>query len=175
MRPGNFYVGQLLPAVGMPPSAAFPSGLGNLNRRVTLGPLFLDNLDFWRWFVDTRLAHRGGHFSSPMYNIVIRLPKLTMFTDASKSAVGGYCLLTGHLFRSELSAEEKFRFWGSSKYVTGFNNVSINVLELLGMLVRARMLVVTERRRSVTAGYCVLLRGQRAQCGVHSAMQGRYV
>ena len=158
LRPGKFFVGQLLAAMGMPQSAAFPSGLDNPKRKVTLGPLFHNELEFWRWFVDKRLAYRGGHFSSPMYNI-IRPPKLPMFTDASKSAFGGYCLQTGHFFRHELSAEEKSRFCGSSKHFTGYNDNSINVLELLGMLVGAWMLVVTERRRPVTAGDCVLLRG----------------
>ena len=109
LRPGKFFVGQLLAAMGMPQSAAFPSGLDNPKRKVTLGPLFHNELEFWRWFVDKRLAYRGGHFSSPMYNI-IRPPKLPMFTDASKSAFGGYCLQTGHFFCRERSAEEKYRF-----------------------------------------------------------------
>ena len=74
-------------------------------------------------------------------------------------AFGGYCLQTGHFFRHELLAEEKSRFWGSNKHVTGFNDIRINVLELLDMLVGAWMLVVAERRRSVTAGDSVLLRG----------------
>ena len=52
MLPGKFFVGQLLAAVGTPQSAAFPSGSDNPNRRVTLSPLFYDELDFWRWLVD---------------------------------------------------------------------------------------------------------------------------
>ena len=72
----------------------FASGLDNPNRRVALGPTFHE-LELWRWFVDKGLAYRWGHCSSPMYNIIIRPPKLTMFSGASKSAFGGYCLQTG--------------------------------------------------------------------------------
>ena len=59
LRPGKILVGHLLAAVGMPQSAAFLSGLENPNKRVTLGPIFHDVLDFRRWFVDKRLAYRG--------------------------------------------------------------------------------------------------------------------
>ena len=60
LRPGKFFVGQLLAAVGMPQSAAFPSGLDNPSRRVSLGPLFHDELEFYRLFVDKGLDYQGG-------------------------------------------------------------------------------------------------------------------
>ena len=47
LRPGKFVVGRLLAAVGMPQSAAFPSRVSEPNRRVVLGPLFHDDLEFW--------------------------------------------------------------------------------------------------------------------------------
>ena len=139
-----------------------------------LGPMFHEDLDFWRWFVKIGLASRGGQFFSPMYNVLIRPPKLTLFSDASKQAVGGYCVETGHYWRYDLSAEERSRFCGSSKSVVGVNDISINVLELLGMLVGAWLLVVQQQHRPAETGDCVLLRGdneatvawiQRCRCG----------
>ena len=94
-----------------------------------------------------------------MYNIVTRPPQLTLFSDASKQAVGGYCSETGQYWRYDLSAEERSRFCGSSASVVGVNDDSINALELLGMLVGAWVFVVGQRRRPASAGYCVLLRG----------------
>lgn len=126
---------------------------------MVVGPPFHDELDFWRWLVGRGLALRGGYLCSPMYNIVLRPPTLSVFTDASKSALGGYCTQTGQYFRYDLSAEEQSRFVGSSTLVVGVNDISINVLELLGMFVGAWLLVVQQQRAPVAASDCVLLRG----------------
>ena len=68
IRPGKFFVGRLLSGVDIPQLAAFPSGLVNPYRRVTLGVMF----HFWRWFGDKGFAYRGAHFSTRMYNVIIR-------------------------------------------------------------------------------------------------------
>ena len=91
LRPGKFFVGRLLAAVGMRQSAVFPSRVSDPNRRVVLGPLFHDDLEFWRWFEARGLVSRGGSLCSLMYNVVHRPPKMALFTDASKTAFGGYC------------------------------------------------------------------------------------
>jgi len=90
LRPGKFFVGRLLAAVGMPPSHAFPSRVSDPTRRVLLGPLFHDDLEFWRWFVARGLAALGGSLCSPVYNIVRRPPRMAVFTDASNNAFGEY-------------------------------------------------------------------------------------
>lgn len=91
MRPGKFFVGRLLAAVGMPQSAVFPSGVVNPHQRVTLGPLFHDELEFWRWFVAIGLDKKGESFSYPMYNILIRPPSITVFSDVEASGRGLLC------------------------------------------------------------------------------------
>lgn len=159
LRPGKFFVGRLLAAVGLPKAAVFVSRGSNPSRRVTLGPMFHDDIDFWRWLVQRGFAARGGHVTSPMYNIVVRPPRLAVFSDASKSAIGGYCVQTGSYFRYDLSADEQSRFCGANKYARGVNDISINVLELLGMVVGAWLLIVQQQHRPVAAGDCVLLRG----------------
>ena len=63
LRPEKFFVRQLLAAVGMSPSAAFPSDFDNPNRRVTLGSLIDDDLKFGGGlWANGLLIWGGGHF-----------------------------------------------------------------------------------------------------------------
>ena len=105
------------------------------------------------------LDARGGTLSAPMYHLLERPSKRTLFSDASKTAVGGFCLETGVYWRYDLDAGERSRFCGSSKSVAGENDISINVLELLGMVVDAWVLVYLCAERPAALGGCVLLRG----------------
>ena len=65
LRPGKYFVGCLLADVGMPQSDVFPSRVSNPARRVVLGPMFHDDLDFgaglcsavWRRVADS-CVHR---------------------------------------------------------------------------------------------------------------------
>ena len=159
VRVGRFFVGRLLEAASLPASAVFESGLAEPTRRITLGPMFHDELEDWRWFVEKGLVARGGSLCSPMFNIVARPPTFSILTDASKRAIGGYCPEGGQYFRYDLSEEEQSRFVGSSKYVVGENDISINVLELLGMVVGAWLLIVKQQRAPAGASDRVLLRG----------------
>ena len=59
----------------------------------------------------------GGCLSAPMYNLVSRRPRRTIFSGAPKQAVGGGCLQTGVYWRSHLTADEQARFRGSSRAV----------------------------------------------------------
>lgn len=101
LRPGKFTIGRLLAAVGMPQSAVFPSGVMTPHQRVTLGPMFHDDLESWRWFVRMGFDQRGESVSC------------------------------------DLSDEERSRIVGFSKSVGGVNDISINVLDLPGMLMGA--------------------------------------
>lgn len=159
LRPGKFFVGCLLAAVGMPQSEVFPSRVSNPNRRVVLGPMFHDDLEFWRWFEQRGLASLGGQLCAPMYNVVLRPPVMAVFADASKTAFGAYCVQTGCYFRRDLTCDERSRFVGASKSVSECADVSINVLELLGMVAAAWVLIVQQRHVPVSAGDCIQLRG----------------
>lgn len=159
LRPGKFFVGRLVAAAGQPSSAVFTSGAPDPNKRLVLGTMFHDELDFWRWFVNRGLTSRGGFLCSPMFHVVSRPPDLCIFTDASPRAVGGYCQQTGHVFRYDLSDAEQSRFIGSSKHVKGVNDISINVLELLGMFMGAWLLAGQQRDVPRVEHGCVLLRG----------------
>ena len=99
-----------LAAVGIPQSTVFPTGLDNPNRRVTLGPMYHDELEFWRWFVNKGLAYRARVLFVAHVQYYHSSTKLTMFTDASKSAFRGYCLQTGHFFRYNFQAKSSLVF-----------------------------------------------------------------
>ena len=74
---------------------------------------------------------------------------------------------TGVYWRYDLTAQEKSRFCGSSKSVRGVDDLSISVLERLGMVVSAFFLVSSCADRSSATGDCVLLRGDSEAAAVH--------
>ena len=63
----------------------------------------------------------------------------TLVSNASGTAVGEYCLETGAWWRFDLDRNAKYRL---SEHVQGHNDLSTNVLELLGIVITAWALVV---------------------------------
>ena len=140
VRSGRFFVNRWLASNGIPRISAggdFGFRTANPGRRLVLGPESQGDLEFWRWFVEEGLDARGGTLSAPMYHLLERPFQRTLFSYASKTVLGGFCLETGVYWRYDLDAGERSRFCGSSKSVAGKNDISINVLELLGMVVSA--------------------------------------
>ena len=159
VRPGRFFGNRLLASVGMPRISAgsdFGFRTANLGRRLVLGPEFQGNLYFWRWFIEEGLDVRGGTLSAPMYHLLERPSQCTPFSDASKNAVGGFCHETGVNWRYDIDGGERSRFCGSSKSVAGENDISMNVLELLGMIVSPWVVVSLCAERPAALGDCVL-------------------
>ena len=98
VRPGLFFVQGFLASVGMPrvaSGAGYAYGVTDPGWRVALGPEFHGDLEFWRWFAAEGLDARGGTLSAPMYRLLERPARRTLFSDASKAAVGSFCLETG--------------------------------------------------------------------------------
>lgn len=83
--------------------------------------------------------HGGGHFCPPMNNVVARPPKPAAFYRRVADHV--WCLLCG-------KGQDSRR--GLS--VVGVNDRSIDVLELLRMVVGAWLLVIQQRHVSMDAG-----------------------
>ena len=135
VRPGSFFVRRLLASVGMPRIAAgdhFAGRMANPGRRVALGPEVHADLEFWRWLVDKGVDARGGVLSVLMYHLLELPAQRTLFSNASRTDVGGYCLETGVNRRYGLTAHTQSRFCGSSKPVRGVDDLSITMLERLG-------------------------------------------
>ena len=101
----------------------------------------------------------GGTLSAPMYHCLERPAQHILFSVARINAVGVFCLETGVYWRYDLSVEEQSRFCCSSRFVAGMNEISINVLELLGMVISAWVPVSSCSERPSAMGDCVLLRG----------------
>ena len=93
-------------------------------------------------------ASEGG-LPTPMYRLVARPPCRNSTSDASKHAVGGFGLEIGQYWRYDLSEEELARFCGSSKHLQSQDSISINALELVGMVMSAYLLVVVCGERPV--------------------------
>ena len=124
----------------------------NPGRSVALGPEFHGDFEFWLWFVSEGLDARGGTLLAPMYHLLERPAQRTLFSDDSKTAIGVFCLET--VLWYDLSVEEQSGFCGSSRSVAGMDRISINVLELLGMVVSAWVLISSCAGR-VIAFICV--------------------
>ena len=153
VRPASFFVHRVLASVGMPRIAAgdhFAGRVANPGRRVALGPEVHADFEIWRWFVvDKGIDARGGVLSAMMHHLLERPAQRTLFSDASKTAVGEYCFETGVYWHYDLTAQDKLRFCGWIKSVRGVDDLSINVLERLGVVVSAFVLVCrsTGKRR----------------------------
>lgn len=83
---------------------------------------------------------------------VIRPPHRTFCLNASKRAVGDYCVETGWLYRHYLADEEWSRLVRPSKSVVGMNDTRFTILQLLGILTGAWLLVVSKHRLPVIMG-----------------------
>ena len=79
-------------------------------------------------FVDKGVDACGGVLSAPMNHLLERRAQRTVFSNASKTAVG-YCLETGVYYGNILTAQAQSRFCGSSKSVRSVDDLSIKVLE----------------------------------------------
>ena len=161
IRPG-LLVHRLLALVWMPRIAAgdhFAGRMANPGRRVALGPEFHADLEFWRWLVDKGVDARSGVLSVLMYHLLELPAQRTLFSNASRTDVGGYCLETGVYRRYGFTAHTQSRFCGSRKPVRGVDDLSITMLERLGMVVSLFSLVSSCAVRTSATGDCALLRG----------------
>ena len=115
----------------------FAGPMANPGLRVALGPEVHTDLEFSLWFVDKGVDARGGVLPAPNYHLLQRPAQRTLFSEESKSVVGRYCLETGVCWRYDLTAQQQSQSHGSSKSVRGEDDLSINVLERLGIVVSA--------------------------------------
>ena len=107
-----------------------------------LGPEFHADASFWRLLVGGGLGYPAGRLSTPLYRSFLQSPTFTLWSDA------------GHV----LSPEPGSGVWWFSEfddYVRGrlratardWNDLSINVLELLGMVLTAWIFVTQSDAR----------------------------
>ena len=159
VRPGKFFVRRMLNMLGLPPVKRWQEkfgGGGQRSRRpgrLPLGPEFHADIGFWKLMVSEELALP---LSSPLYTRFLQRHSRTLVSDASGPAVGGYCLETGAWWRFDVDQDAKSRL---SQRVKDHNDLSINVLELLGMVITAWMFVVGAGSQPRFEGENVLVLG----------------
>ena len=122
--------------------------------RIHLSPEFHADASFWRLLVKGGLGSPAGRLSAPLYRSFMQPPTFTLWSDASGDAMGGYFLGpgpgSGVWWRFEFGDDVRARLW---------NHLSINVLELLGMVVTAWIFVTQSDARPRYARDTVLMRG----------------
>ena len=97
--------------------------------------------------------------AAPFFWFVKQQPHTRIwFPDASFEAVGGLCLETKVYRRYDLTEEERARTIRSRRR-EHVNRLSINVLELLGMVMTAFVMIVIRKDRPGRVGEPVLMRG----------------
>lgn len=161
VRPGRFFVWRLLLMVGLEGQkengdtqlAAVPKGTV-----VLLGQEFHADLEWWKWALCEQYLVDGVSLYSPFFNHTQWVPERHWFSDATLSAVGGFCAETGVWWRYDLTAEEKSRSVVGGRCAM-HNAISINLLELLAMVMTAYMMVVKKSDHSNIVGAPVVMLG----------------
>ena len=106
------------------------------------------------------LGSPAGHLSAPLCCSFLQPPTLTLWSDASGNAMGEYVLGpepgSGAWWRFEFDDDVRARLRAT---VRDWNDLSINVLELLGMVVTAWIFVTQSDARPSDARDTVLMRG----------------
>ena len=141
-RPGRYFVRRLPQLSKLHLNGQENSGGGlcrkwaEAKRVLELMKEFMADVDWWRWCLTGGLAGRGERLAAPFFRFVKQPHKRAWFPDASFEAIGGLCLETGVYWRYRLTEEESGRTIRSRKVEDG-NRPSINVLDLLGMVMTA--------------------------------------
>ena len=135
---------RMLNQVGLPPAGAWSAKYHESHTRaassprIHLGPEFHADASFWRLLVEGGLGSPAGRLSAPLYRSFLQPPTFTLWSDASGDAMGGYFLGpepgSGVWWRFEFDDDVRARLRAT---VRDWNDLSINVLELLGMVVTA--------------------------------------
>ena len=157
LRPGRYMVWRL----------EFCTGVANLDHvqsvvqketTVRLNEEFHADLGWWKWAVQQASLLAGVSLYSPFYDHVHWPPTRHWLSDATLKAIGGLCLESRTWWRYDLSHEEQSRadiVAACAKH----NKLSINLLELLAMVVTAYVMVAVKGDRPAVHGEPVLMRG----------------
>jgi hypothetical protein len=115
------------------------------------------DLAFWRWAV--RQKGVDNKLQVPIAALVRRQPDRCWWSDASYTAVGGYCETSGVWWRYDLQREEVERLNRSKKASPGDGSIHVNLLELVGMVITAWVMIVDDKQAPDAPGAVALLRG----------------
>ena len=125
-----------------------------------------------RLLVAGRLGSPAGPFTAPLYRSYLQLTAFTLRSDVSGDSIG-------YLFGPEVGSGVcwRFDFYNDVRarlreQVRGWNDLSINVFELLGMVVTAWIFVTQLNVRPSYARETMLMRGDNMSA-VHRVSKWR--
>ena len=161
VRPGIFFVRRMLNQLGLPPVPAGddePWGSrGRKRARIRLGREFHDDLSFWRLLVDKAVGPGVvSTLDAPLLSFYLQPHARTLVSNASGDAMGGLYSETGRWWRVEFDSDTRSRL---RSRVQEWDDLSINVLELLAMVVMAKAFTVHAKKVPRYIGECILMRG----------------
>jgi len=110
----------------------------------------------WRWFLETGGGYGGESITAPSFSFVKQRPSRTWFSDASLTAIGGLCMETGVYWRFAPPEEVQKRTIRGGQAVADL--ISINLLEVMAMVVTAFVMVDMRGERPGRKGEAVLMR-----------------
>jgi len=176
VRPGKFFVRRILNQLGLAPLRAQEVGGRHVTggersgRTLRLSREFHDDLAFWKLIIEMSTGSDGiVRLSTPLFACYLQPPTRILISDASGDAMGGFCLETGCWWRIDFTEDVRARL---RQRVRHRDDLSINVFELLGMVVTAWMLVVHTKEFPECPGQSVLMRGDNMSA-VHSVNKCR--
>ena len=166
VRPGKYFVRRMLIQVGLPPVRAW-SATNHASHtraasspRIHLGPEFHADASFGRLLVAGGLGSPAGRLSTPLYRSFLQPPTFTFEVRRLGRCHGGYFLGpepgSGVWWRFEFDDDVRARLRAT---VGDWNDLSINVLELLGMVVTAWIFITQSEARPSYARDAILMRG----------------
>ncbi|CAB1102718.1 unnamed protein product [Ectocarpus sp. CCAP 1310/34] len=164
VRPGKFFVRRILNQLGLPPmKAGGDAGTGVMvggkhrRGRVRLGREFHEDLAFWRKVMAMATGPDGiVKLEAPLLCSFLQAPSRTLVSDASGDGMGGFCLESGQWWRIDFTDDIRARL---RNRVFSRDDLSMNVFELLGMVVTAWALTVQAGVKPEYPGQSILMRG----------------
>ena len=123
-----------------------------------LGWEFHDDIAFWKWAIDQQLVRKRESLCAPIYDHIKRTWARCYYSDASFTALGGFCPELKVYWRYSL-AEVLTLELKKLSVTKQAGSITINLLELIGMMMSAFVMQITENDRPEYAGDRVLLRG----------------
>ena len=155
VRAGRYLVWQLLALTGLHKNARAKERTRSV---VDLGWEFHNDIAFWKWAIDQQLVRKGESLCAPIYDHIMRAPTRRYYFDASFTAIGGFCPELKVYWRYSLAEALTLELKKQSVRQQA-GSITINLLKLIGMMMSAFVMQITENDRPEYAGDTVLLRG----------------
>ena len=158
-RAGMFFIRRMLNRLALPPikiwqKKILPSRVSQ-HGRLQPTPEFHADVELWRLMFEGALGPPLGTLQAPLYSFCSQSCSPALWSNASGNAMGGYCSESG-AWRVDFDEDMRNRL---HQEVEARDDLSINVLELLGMVVTAWVFIVLGANTPQHAQETILMRG----------------